>query len=142
MLDAKNNTINFFRDSTKEQVCTTANDIAAYAIKAISETRAAAGGFYHVESFRISALEMAEVYDEVRGTRLKRKSHGSLEDVERMLAEARATMSPLDHEQYIGLAYTKYWLDGTWDFETSDSKRWSTVQQTSFKEWLLAHPEI
>jgi hypothetical protein len=90
----------------------------------------------------MSILDMAEVYDELRGTKLERKGHGSLEDVERMLVQARATMSPLNHEEYVGLAYMKYWLDGTWDFEPLDSMRWSSVKQTSFKEWLVAHPEV
>jgi hypothetical protein len=142
LLDAKNNTINFFGDGTKKQICTTADDVAAYAIEAISDPSAAEGGFYYVESFRISTLGMADVYDELRGTKLERRSHGSLEDVERMLVQARATMSPLDHEEYIGLSYVKYWLNGTWDFETPDSKRWSNVRQTSFREWLVAHPEV
>ncbi|KAI0010722.1 hypothetical protein F4779DRAFT_282366 [Xylariaceae sp. FL0662B] len=141
MLDGNSQTINFFGDGNKRSPYTAVDDLAAYTVRAISAPDAAKGGCYRVESCQLSPLEMADVYDEVRGTKLERKSSGSAQDLEVMLAEARDSFSPLDFEKYIALVYAKHVLDGSFDAESPDCARWGDVKQTSFRDWLIDHPE-
>ena len=44
--------------------------------------------------------------------------------------------------EYVGLAYLKYMLNGTYDYEAVDSSKWSNVKQTSLREWFEKHTEI
>ncbi|KAI1082555.1 hypothetical protein F5B20DRAFT_507129 [Whalleya microplaca] len=142
LIDGDSQTINFFEDGSKPSIYIAVDDLAAYTIRAISEPDATEGGSYRVESFRMSPQEIAEVYEQVRGIKLNWKSHGSSQDLEKMLAQAREDLSPLDFEKYIDLGYSKYLLNGTWDIESTDSKRWGDIKQTQLREWLKAHPEV
>jgi hypothetical protein len=142
LIDKKSNTVSFFGTGLEKSMYTCTRDLAAYSIEAISEPQAAEGGYYRVESFRASPREMADIYDEVRGTRLNRRCLGSLDDLEYRLARARAEYGPCKPEAYVGLAYAKFMLDGTYDYDTPDSQRWASVKQTSFKDWLLANPDV
>ncbi len=120
-----------------------AADLAAYAVEAVSEPGAAAGGFYRVRGFRASLLELAATYERVRGVALERERLGSARDVDDMLARARACVPPHRHAEYVGLAYAKYMLDGRWDGDDApDCARWPGVRQTSFEQWLRDHPEV
>ncbi|EMR70730.1 putative -like protein [Eutypa lata UCREL1] len=93
---------------------TSADDLAAYTIEAISSPTSSDGGFYRVHSFRASVLELADAYEKVRGggVEIKRACLGSAEELEAMLRRARKEVPPYRHAEYVGLAYAKYMLDG------------------------------
>ncbi|RYP91110.1 hypothetical protein DL770_002766 [Monosporascus sp. CRB-9-2] len=97
---------------TKALFWTSADDLAAYTIEAVSEPGAADGGFYRVQSFRASPLEMVEAYEQGRGPRLERQSLGSLSEIEDMLVQARASTPLSGHHEDIGLTYAKYKMNG------------------------------
>ncbi|RYP69657.1 hypothetical protein DL769_005227 [Monosporascus sp. CRB-8-3] len=117
-----------------------ADNLAAYTTEAVSEPGEADGGFYHVQSFRALPLEMVDAHGRGRGVWLERQSLGSLSEIEDMFAPARASTPPSGHHEYIGLAYAKSMMNGTWDYETPDCERWPGVKLTSFEQWLLDHP--
>ncbi|ORY68403.1 uncharacterized protein BCR38DRAFT_521474 [Pseudomassariella vexata] len=134
--------INFWGDGTHPIIYTTIHDAAAYTVAAIEEPDAADGGFYRVQSFRCSALELADGYEAVRGVTLQRRSLGSLQDIESQLALARATTSPKQFWEYLGLVYSKFNYDGTWDIHHTDGRKWKYVKPTTWEEWLRTHPEV
>lgn len=141
MIDRGARTVAYYGSGSEPSHYTSADDLAAYAVEAISAPGAENGGSYRVRSFTASPLEMAEIYGRVRGVELQPRPQGSLADCEAKLEEARREMGPLRQEEYIGYAYAKYMLNGTWDYDTPDSERWGSVKQTSFEEWLRQHPE-
>ncbi|RYO85563.1 hypothetical protein DL766_007542 [Monosporascus sp. MC13-8B] len=108
------------RRQSKTLMWTSVDDPAAYTIEAVLGPGAADGGFYRVQSFRASPLEMVEAYERARSVRLERQSLGMLSEIEDMLARVRASTPPSGYHEYIRLAYTKYIMNGTWDDETPD----------------------
>ncbi|RTE85312.1 hypothetical protein BHE90_000057 [Fusarium euwallaceae] len=135
-IDAQSNTLSFFGAGDEQLTWIVLKDLAAYTIQAISEPKAADGGFYYVESFRCSILELGRVYAQVHGLHLEPKSLGTVEDVDRLVDEARATIRPTRYEEYVGLAYMRLLLRGVMDFDSVDSRRWSHIKQTGLKELL------
>ncbi|KAJ4208848.1 hypothetical protein NW759_013610 [Fusarium solani] len=111
-IDAQSNTLSFFGAGDEQLTWIVLKDLAAYTIQAISEPKAAEGGYYYVESFRSSILELGRVYAEVHSLHLEPKSLGTLHDVDRLVDEARATIRPTRYEEYVGLAYTRLLLRG------------------------------
>jgi len=141
-LNKDEKTLIYFGDGTKELIWTTADDLAAFSIEAISSPKAAEGGFYRVDSFRKSLLDVVKEYEAVRDVTIERKRLGSLEDVDNMLDAARSNTDPTLFLEYIGLAYLKYMIRGTWDYESVDNDRWSNVKRTSIHEWFVKHPDV
>lgn len=137
-------TMSYFGDGSKEWICTTANDLAAYTIEAVTSPGAEKGGFLRVESFRFTPAQLIEEYEKARGGKVKAhlKCEGTLDDVVAMLAKARAMTDPVDHEKYIGLGYVEHNLKGTWDHEPVDMKRFPNVKPTSLRSFFEAHPEL
>ncbi|KAI8682207.1 NmrA domain-containing protein [Fusarium keratoplasticum] len=135
-IDAQSKTLSFFGVGDEQLTWIVLKDLAAYTIQAISEPKAAEGGFYYVESFRSSTLELGRVYGEVHGLHLEPKSLGIVEDVDRLVHEARATIEPTRYEEYVGLAYMRLLLRGVMDFDSTDSRRWTHIKQTGLKELL------
>ncbi|KAJ0125245.1 hypothetical protein J7T55_006590 [Diaporthe amygdali] len=142
--DRDTKTMSYFGDGTEEWIGTTAGDLAAYTVEAVSAPSAEQGGFLRVESFRFTPAQLVAAYEEARGGKVKGhlKCHGSLDDVVSMLAKARAATDPIDHENYIGLAYVEHTLKGTWNYEPVDNKRFPTVKPTSLRQFFEAHPEL
>lgn len=142
--DRDTKTLSYFGDGTKEWICTTAKDIAAYTIAAISEPTADQGGFVRVESFRFTPAQLLTAYEKARGGKVKGhlKYEGSLEDAVSMVNKARATIDPVDHEEYIGLGYIEHMLKGSWDYEPVDNKRFSSVKPTTLEGYFTEHPEL
>lgn len=137
-------TMSYFGDGTKEWICTTADDLAAYTIEAVTGPKAEQGGFLRVQSFRFTPAQLVEEFEKARGGEVKGhlKCEGTLDDAVSMLAQARATTDPVDHEKYIGLAYVEHNLKGTWDHEPVDMKRFPDVKPTSLRSFFEAHPEL
>ncbi|RSL47603.1 hypothetical protein CEP54_013320 [Fusarium duplospermum] len=135
-IDVQSNTLSFFGTGDEQLTWIVLKDLAAYTIQAISEPKAAESGFYYVESFRSSTLELGRVYAQVHGLHLELKSLGTVEDVDRLTDEARATIRPTRYEEYVGLAYMRLLLRGVMDFDSIDSRRWSHIKQTGLKELL------
>lgn len=137
-------TMSYFGDGTKEWICTTADDLAAYTIEAVTGPNAEEGGFLRAQSFRFTPAQLVEEFEKARGGKVKGhlKCEGSLDDAVSMLAQARATTDPVDHEKYIGLAYVEHTLKGTWDHEPVDMKRFPNVKPTSLRTFFEAHPEL
>ena len=140
--DRRTMEMRYFGDGGKEFPYTVLGDLAAYTVAAVTAADAEAGGFYHVESFKCSVLELAETYEQVSGKTLKRNKVGEDGDVAVLLDQTRAAVPATQFEQYVGLAYLKYMLDGTYDYEAVDSERWRHVRQTGLREWFELHPEI
>ncbi|RDW59129.1 NmrA-like protein [Coleophoma crateriformis] len=142
--DPKTKTMSYFGDGSKKFNFTTANDLAAYTIEAISTPEADQGGFVRVESFRATWGDLVTEYEAARGGTVKAqlKCFGSEADVEGMLATARKTIPAREYEKYIGLSYVLNMLRDTWDYEPIDCKRFSGVKQTTLREWLKDHPEL
>lgn len=142
--DRDTKTLSYFGDGAKEWICTTAEDIAAYTIAAISEPTADQGGFVRVESFRFTPEQLVVAYEKARGGKVKGnlKYEGSLEDAVSMVNKARATTDPVDHEEYIGLGYIEHMLKGSWDYEPVDNKRFSSVKPTKLEEYFKDHPDL
>lgn len=59
-----------------------------------------------------------------------------------LLDQTRGAWLATKFEQYVGLAYLKYMLGGTYDYQVVDSKRWSHVKQRSLRECFENNPEI
>lgn len=135
-IDTQSNTLSFFGTGDEQLTWIVVKDLAAYTIQAISEPEAAEGGFYYVESFRCSTLKLGRVYAQVHGLHLEPKSLGMVEDVDRLVNEARATVSPTRYQEYVGLAYMRLLLRGVMHFDSIDSRRWSHIKQTGLKELL------
>lgn len=137
-------TMSYFGDGKKEWICTTADDLAAYTIEAVSSPTAEQGGFVRIESFRFTPAQLVEEYEKARGGKVKAhlKCEGTLDDVVSMLAKARATIDPIDHEKYIGLGYAEHLLKGSWDHEPVDAKHFPNVKTTSLRAYFEAHPEL
>ncbi|KAF5259650.1 hypothetical protein FOXYS1_9727 [Fusarium oxysporum] len=142
--DRKTKTFKHFGDATKSLRYTTANDLAAYTVEAVTAPDAVEGGFVRVQSFEVSPADIVKAYESARGGQLKANAQcvGSLADAEAMLAKARATTDLLDFESYIGLSYVVHPLRGSWDYEPVDCSRFRNVQQTSLEEWFQAHSEL
>ncbi|KAF5004989.1 hypothetical protein FDECE_8514 [Fusarium decemcellulare] len=135
-------TFSCFGTGHEIDIFTTADDIAAYAIAAISEPTAADGGIRYVESFRASMLQPADAYEDVHSVQLKRKNLGDVDEVDRRLKEGRATTHPSNYNDYSCYIYLQIQLKGLCLHDIVDSKRWSHIKQTGLKEWLKAHPNI
>ena len=58
-----------------------------------------------------------------------------------MLGQARAATPAHEHAGYVVFAYMKYMLNGLYDYEAVDSKRWSRVRQSSLRELFEQNPE-
>ncbi|KAH8884114.1 NAD(P)-binding protein [Thozetella sp. PMI_491] len=131
-----------FGTGDEVSIYTTISDLAAYTIQAISEPNAADGGVYHVESFRCSNKDMAQIYEQARGYKLEMITLGSAADLDKLLEQARASVPPTKFMQYNGLAFGRHLLRGSLDFVAADSRRWAHIQQTGLKQWLEQHPDV
>lgn len=142
--DRDTKTLSYFGDGKKQWICTTMRDIASYTTEAISEPNADKGGFIRVESFRFTPAELTEAYERARSGKVSThlKNEGSLDDAIAMLAKARETISPVDHEKYVGLSYLEHMLKGTWDYKPVDCERFPSVKQTTLEEFFKQHPEL
>ncbi|KAH7065560.1 NmrA-like family protein [Macrophomina phaseolina] len=135
-------TFHYFGDKTQALRYTTADDIAAYTSEAIQAPGAENGGYVRVQSFAVSPADVVAAYEAAHGRKAHAQCVGSIEDAERMLAKARATTSPVAHDEYIGLSYAVHMARGSWEYEPSDGARFPTVKPTDLKSWLLAHPDL
>ncbi|KAF5005484.1 hypothetical protein FDECE_8062 [Fusarium decemcellulare] len=135
-IDPQSKTLSYFGTGDEQLTWIVLEDLAAYTIQAISEPKASDGGFYYVESFRCSTREMGRAYEEVHGLRLEPKSLGTVEDIDRLVNEARATIAPTQYLDYVGLTYMRLFLRGIMDYDSIDSRRWSHIKQTGLKELL------
>jgi len=141
--DRETKTMVYFGDGTKKFTYTTAHDLAAYTIEAISHPGAELGGFLYVESFRATPDEMAREYEAARGgVKAHTKCLGSEADLEGMLTSSKKVTPLPEFEKYIWLAYVVHMLRGSWDYKPTDCQTFSNVKQTSLREWLEAHPEL
>ncbi|KAM5347643.1 hypothetical protein ACJ41O_007467 [Fusarium nematophilum] len=141
-IDKKNQEIPCFGTGSERGTWTAVEDVAKYTIQAISEPNAAEGGAYRVESFRCSWQEFAQAYNDVRGTSLRIKSLGTLEDVHQKLDTARATIPANKSGEYVGLVFAKLILTGACDGGAADCARWSHIKPLSLQEWLKKHPDV
>ncbi|KAJ3530459.1 hypothetical protein NM208_g9320 [Fusarium decemcellulare] len=135
-IDPQSKTLSYFGTGDEQLKWIGVEDLAAYTIQAISEPKASEGGFYYVESFQCSTREMGRVYEEVHDLRLEPKSLGTVEDIDRLVNEARATIAPTQYPEYVGLTYMRLLLRGVMDYDSIDSRRWSHIKQTGLKELL------
>lgn len=140
--DRESMAMTVFGDAGKRFAFTTVDDLAAYSVAAATAAGAERGGEYYVQSFRASFEELAATYEAVSGKALARRKAGEVGDVVALLEGARAGTPPREFEKYIGLAYLRFMLDGTWDYEAVDCERWGHVRRTSLREWFEAHPEV
>lgn len=137
-------TMSYFGDGSQDWICTTADDLAAYTVEAVSSPTAWQGGFVRVESFRFTPAQLVAEYEKARGGKVKGhlKCQGTLEDVVSMLSKARAEIDPTEHAKYIGLGYAEHQIKGTWNHEPVDNKRFPDVKPTSLRSYFEAHPEL
>lgn len=134
-------TLSFFGTGDEVTIYCSVEDLSAYTIQAISEPNAAEGGIYNVESFRCSNRELAAMYEEVRGVKLELKCFGSVEDLDKMLEHARATIPRTRFMEYNAMAFGTHFIRGSLNFDAVDSSRWSHIKQTGLKEWLEKNPD-
>lgn len=140
--DRETKTLSYFGDGKKEWICTTADDIAAYTVEAVSAPNADKGGFIRVESFRFTPAQLIETYERVRPGKAHLEYQGSLDEVVSMVTNARETTDPVDHQDYIGLGYLEHMLKGSWDFEPVDRDRFPSVKPVTLEEYFKQHPEL
>ncbi|PQE05153.1 hypothetical protein CJF31_00011029 [Rutstroemia sp. NJR-2017a BVV2] len=142
--DREGKTLSYFGDGTETWICTTANDLAAYTVEAVSQPGAENGGFVRVESFRYTPRELVRTYEEARKGAVKGnlKCGGSLGDVVEILRKARETTNSVDFEEYVGLSYVEHILKGTWNYEPVDNRRFANVKVTTLQEYFEKHPEL
>ncbi|GME61476.1 NmrA-like family protein [Neofusicoccum parvum] len=142
--DRETKTFVYCGDPTARIRYTTADDLAAYSVEAVLAPDAAKGGFIRVQSFEASPEEVVKAYEAARGGRIKAhaQSLGSLEDAENAVANGRATVGVQNWLQYIWYGYQVHMGRRTWDYEPVDCARFSSVKQTSLKEWFEANPEV
>jgi hypothetical protein len=142
--DRETKTLSYFGDGTETWICTTADDLAAYTVEAVTQPGAEKGGFVRVESFRYTPRELVRAYEEARKGAVKGnlRCEGSLGDVVEMLGKARETTHRADFENYIGLSYVEHILKGTWSYEPLDNARFANVKTTSLREYFEKHPEL
>ncbi|EKG16260.1 NmrA-like protein [Macrophomina phaseolina MS6] len=142
--DRGSHTLHYFGDDSSKLRYCTADDLAAYSVEAVQAPGAADGGFLRVQSFTASPADVVAAYRAAHGgSRTARAQRvGSVEDAERMLAEARAVTPATEHEKYVGLSYVVHMARGTWEFEPVDCARFPGVKTTTLAEWFAAHPEL
>ena len=131
--DRATRTISYFGDGSKEFIYTTAHDLAAYTIEAISSPDEDQGGFLCVESFRLNPNEVVREINSARGAGFGAhiKRLGSTDDSKNLLINARNNTPVERFTEYIGYSYNVHMLEGTWDYEASDVQRFKNVKQTS-----------
>ncbi|KAI6772938.1 hypothetical protein HG530_003896 [Fusarium avenaceum] len=118
------------------------NDLSKFTLAAISDPLILERGIYYAESFRCTMTELADMYGKARGTEITTQRLGGKADLEAMLAGARATISPLEVNKYIDLAYGVAMLRGVGLADPSDCERWAgIVTPTGFCQWLQENPD-
>jgi hypothetical protein len=142
--DRETKTLSYFGDGTETWIYTTADDLAAYTVEAVTQPGAEKGGFVRVESFRCTPRELVKTYEEARkgAVRGNLKYGGSLGDVVEMVRKARDTTDRVDFEEYVGLSYVEHILKGTWNYEPVDNARFANVKVTTLREYFEKHPEL
>jgi hypothetical protein len=142
--NGKSRTVSCFGDGTKEFIFTTAHDLAAYTVEAISSADAEQGGFVRVESFRLSPNDIVKEINAARGDSFGAHTEllGSLEDAQSLLISTRNKTDPTSFTDYVGYSYNVHMLEGTWDYVASDVERFKHVKQTSLQDWFKEHPEV
>ncbi|KAK6821058.1 hypothetical protein PG990_013041 [Apiospora arundinis] len=139
--------LNYFGQEGEQEDTTTAADLAAYSIAAISDPHAANGGLYHVIIFH---EPNPDTYEEVvRGVKINWKHHGSAgtttatahnsEHSRNMLHKTRS--SPLPPPQGKHMTVNDSSTGG--DTDSSHSKsRPGLATHKSFREWLHVHLKV
>lgn len=146
----ENLALNYFGDGDERD--TTAADLAAYSIAAISDPDAASGGLYHVIAFHEPD---ADTYEEVvRGVKINWKHHGggnstahdehhhssSSEHSGSFLHKTRSSPLPPPQRKHLMVS------DSTADSDSSHSKskgnRPGLASHKSFREWLHVHLKV
>lgn len=148
--ERENLALNYFGEGGDSEETTTAGDLAAYSIAAISDPHASNGGLYHVIIFHEPD---ADTYEEVfRGVKINWKHHGgtgagtttatahnSEHGSWNMLHKTRS--SPLPPPQGKHLTVNDSSTGG--DSDSSHSKsRPGLATHKSFREWLHVHLKV
>lgn len=121
---------------------TVLENVASYAVQAVSEPNAAEGKEYHVESFKSTPRQLAQVYEEVRGIKLELISRGTAEDADKLLETARASTPAYRFLEYGYLSYLGLALRGVFLHDSVDSTHWGHIKQVGFKEWLQKNSDV
>jgi hypothetical protein len=142
--DPETKTMSYVGDGSMKFIYTTADDLAAYTIAAISQPEAEQGGILRVESYRMNLMELIKEHEIVYGKNVKIQVRclGSEADVDSQWAALRKSTPPTEFTKYIGFGYMKYMLQGTWNYEPVDCQRFGDIKQTPLREWLRAHPKF
>jgi hypothetical protein len=85
--DRKSKTLSNFGDGSEALIFSTADDLAAYTVEAISATDTEKGGVIRVESFRLTSEQIVREYEAARSVveKAQTKCVGSLADAEKTL---------------------------------------------------------
>ncbi|KAF2009471.1 NmrA-like family protein [Aaosphaeria arxii CBS 175.79] len=142
--DSTTKTLFYCGDSNATIRYTTARDLAAYTVEAVTSPEASKGGFVRVQSFEASPTDVVEAYNAARAGQAvaHAKCLGTLEDAATRLAEGRANTDPTEFMKFTWDGYAALIGRGVWDYEPQDCARFPNVKQTSLKEWFQGHADV
>lgn len=120
---------------------TTERDAADFAADCISKDGAEKGGFWSVCSGENTLEEIANVYEKVKGRKVRINMRGSVEALEEEALLARAAGDRQRFYEYIGWFYQLFTVNRAWVLEDLDNHRLST-KTTTLEDFLKANTSI
>ncbi|KAH7363466.1 hypothetical protein B0T11DRAFT_282646 [Plectosphaerella cucumerina] len=124
--------------NTVKHPWSTTEDIAAWTIETLINGKGVQqgeGGFFRFSSGHITMEELAALYEKVTGIKTDIVNRGTLEDLEKELAEARRTKGRASFFEYLPLAAALLGAKGVWRMEEQDAV-YHARAPTSLESWL------
>jgi hypothetical protein len=136
--DPKTKELHIWGTGDEKWSFTTEEDGGKWAVELVVSENAEEGGFVSLSSMECSLNEIREVYEEIRGTKVKVVKRGSVEDLERKVQEKKAGAS--HWSDWMRFSFVLCCIKGTWALDRQLIPGFQPSPPESLKAWLEKHP--
>jgi nucleoside-diphosphate-sugar epimerase len=120
---------------------TTERDAADFAAAIVGRDDTPEGGFWSVCSGEHTLIELAKIYERVKGRKVIINQRGSTEELRARALDARSKASRKNFYEYIGWFYQLFTVDRKWVLGNLDNDKLDT-KVTSAEAFLESNPSI
>jgi len=137
--DGPNQTLTYWGNGEQKFELTTTDDTASYTAEAALDPNAK--GLFPVAGDSVSMKDVADIYHEVRGKKLKLVSKGTTEELRKWIEQTKAS-NPTNVFASIRQQYLLPMVDGRGKLDNLVNRKYPHIKPLSLKEWLKANPQV
>lgn len=125
--------LGYWGDSNVKIDLTTFDDTARFVVELAADPEK--HGQFAIIANQLTIPEIADIYNKVRGTNIKARNLGSLEDIQKIIDSKKDELVP-----YTYLQIKKYLHSGIINFKKNNNNLLKNSKITSFEQFLRENP--